>query len=99
MTLTQDQYDQLLANYAESLVDGMDMDSLVQFAMEQIEINIRRNCSLDEELIEEIGRFYDDESDVAAMIEDVGGNPADFGVKNWLDEDTWQTGTRGLVKP
>ena len=60
MTLTQDQYDKLLANYAESLVDGMDMDSLVQFAMEQIEENIRRNCSLDEELIEEIGRYYEE---------------------------------------
>jgi hypothetical protein len=85
--LTQDQYDSLLSNYAESVVDGMDMDSLVQFAIEQIEQNLRKSCSLDEELIEEIGRFYD-ESDVAAMIEDVGGNPADFGVKNWLDEDT-----------
>jgi hypothetical protein len=87
MTLTQDQYDQLLANYAGSIVEGMDIDSLVEFAVEQIEMNLRRDCSLDEELIQEIGRFYD-ESDVAAMIEDVGGNPADFGVKNWLDEDT-----------
>jgi len=87
MTLTQDQYDQLLANYAGSIVEGMDMDTLVTFAVEQIEMNLRRDCSLDEELIQEIGRFYD-ESDVAAMIEDVGGNPADFGVKNWLDEDT-----------
>jgi hypothetical protein len=85
MTLTQDQYDQLLAKYCESLVDGMDMDSLIEFAMDQIEINIRRNCSLDEELIEEIGRYYD-ESDVASMIEDVGANPADFGIKNWLDD-------------
>jgi hypothetical protein len=87
MTLTQDQYDQLLANYSSSIVEGMDMDTLITFAVEQIEENLRRNCSLDEELIEEIGRFYD-ESDVAAMIEDVGGNSADFGVKNWLDEDT-----------
>lgn len=87
MTLTQDQYDQLLEKYASSIVEGMDIDSLVQFAMEQVEENLRRNCSLDEELIEEIGRFYD-EDDVAAMIEDVGGNPADFGVKNWLDEDS-----------
>ena len=40
MTLTQEQYDQLLSNYAESLVDGMDMDSLVQFAIEQIAIDL-----------------------------------------------------------
>jgi tRNA(Phe) wybutosine-synthesizing methylase Tyw3 len=75
--LTQDQYDSLLSNYAESLVDGMDMDSLVQFAIEQIEENVRRMFSLDEELIEEISRFYDDEQ-VASMLEDVGANPSDF---------------------
>ena len=80
--LTQDQYDQLLANYAESLVDGMDMDSLVQFAIEQIELNLRKSCSLDEELIEEISRFYDDEQ-VASMLESVGANPSDF-----LDTET-----------
>ena len=87
MKLTQEQYDQLLANYAHSIVDGMDMDDLVQFAIEQIEMNLRRNCSMDEELIEEISRF-NDESDVASMLEDVGANPADFGVSNWLGEDS-----------
>ena len=97
MSLTQDQYDKLVANYVDSLVDGMDLDSLVQFATEQIEENIRKMFSLDEELIEEIGRFYD-EDDVAAMIDDVGGNPADFGISNSLDEDTWRIGTRPLVK-
>ncbi|NBW41507.1 hypothetical protein EBR25_10980 [bacterium] len=87
MSLTQDQYDQLLENYVSCIVDGMDIDTLVQFAKEQMELNLRKNCSMDEELIEEIGRF-NDESDVAAMLEDVGANPADFGVSNWLDEDT-----------
>jgi hypothetical protein len=101
MTLTQDQYEQLLTNYAESIVDGMDMDSLVQFAMEQIEENIRRMFSLDEELIEEISRFYD-ESDVAAMLEDVGANPADFDIHNHLDDELTeeqQKQLRDLVKP
>ena len=101
MTLTQDQYDKLLANYAESLVDGMDMDNLVQFAMEQIEENIRRMSSLDDELIEEISRFYD-ESDVAAMLEDVGANPADFDIHNHLDDELTeeqQKQLRDLVKP
>ena len=69
MTHTQDQYVKLLANYAESLVDGMDMDNLVSFAMEQIEENIRRMFSLDEELIEEISRFYE-ETEVADMLKD-----------------------------
>lgn len=86
MTLTQDQYDQLLSNYCESIVDGMDMDTLLSFAYEQLEHNLRANCSMDEELIEEISRF-NDESDVAAMLEDVGANPADFGISNWLEED------------
>ena len=80
MTLSQEQYDQLLANYAEQIVEGMDMDSLVQFAMEQIEENLRANCSMDEELVEEISRFYDEEY-VAGMLEDVGANPADFNIQ------------------
>lgn len=79
MTLTQVQYDQLLSNYAEQIVEGMDMDDLVQFAMEQLEQNLRANCSSDDELIEEIGRFYDEEY-VASMLEDVGANPAEFDV-------------------
>lgn len=79
MTLTQVQYDQLLSNYAEQIVEGMDMDDLVQFAMEQLEQNLRANCSSDDELIEEIGRFYDEEY-VAGMLEDVGANPAEFDV-------------------
>ncbi len=87
MTLTQSQYDQLLEKYASRIVDGMDLDTLVSFAMDQIEENLRRNCSMDEELIEEIGRYYD-EDDVASMIEDVGANPADFGITNSLDVDS-----------
>ena len=86
MSLTQDQYDQLLSNYCESIVDGMDMDTLVTFAIEQIETNLRKNCSMDEELIEEISRFYE-EDDVAAMLEDVGANPADFDIHNSLDDE------------
>ena len=79
MSLSQEQYDSLLADYIEQLVDGMDLDSLVQFASEQIELNLRENCSTDDELIEEISRFYDDEY-VASMLEDVGANPVDFDI-------------------
>ena len=61
MSLSQEQYDSLLANYIEQLVDGMDLDSLVQFASEQIELNLRENCSTDDELIEEIENVYDEE--------------------------------------
>jgi len=61
MELTQDQYDKLLANFIEQIVDGMDLDSLVQFASETIEQNLRETCSAPDELIEEISKFYDDE--------------------------------------
>lgn len=85
--LTQEQYDQLLSNYSETIVDGMDMDSLVQFAIEQIEENIRRNCPTDVELVEEMSRFYE-EDEVATMLEDVGANPEDFDIGTSEDELT-----------
>ena len=68
--LTQDQYDQLLANYIERTVDGMDMDSLIQFASDMLEQNLRISCSTSNELIEEISRFYE-EDDVNEMVESV----------------------------
>ena len=61
MELTQEQYDKLLALYIEQIVEGMDLDSLVQFASEQIEENCRRMFPTSDELIEEISQFYDDE--------------------------------------
>ena len=61
MELTQDQYDKLLALYIESIVDGMDLGSLILFASEQLEINLRENCSTPDELIEEIETIYDEE--------------------------------------
>lgn len=77
MTLTQDQYDSLLNTYVNSIIDGMDMDTLITFATEQLEMNLRSNCSLDVELVEEISRFYD-EDEVAEMLTEVGANLADF---------------------
>ena len=74
MTLTQDQYDKLLAVYIEQIVDGMDLDSLIQFASETIEENLRETCSAPDELIEEISRFYDEEF-VNDMIETGRKNP------------------------
>ncbi len=70
MDLTQDQYDQLLANYIEQTVDGMDMDSLIQFASDMLEQNLRETCSTPDELIEEISRFYDEDY-VNEMVESV----------------------------
>ena len=70
MDLTQEQYDQLLANYIEQLVDGMDIKDLVQFASDMIEQNLRESCSTPDELIEEISQFYDEDY-VNEMIESV----------------------------
>lgn len=70
MELTQQQYDSLLAIYVEQIVDGMDMDSLIQFASDMIESNLRESCSHPDELIEEISQFYDEDY-VQEMIESV----------------------------
>lgn len=70
MTLTQEQYDKLLELYIEQIIDGMDLDSLVQFASEQIELSLRESCSTSDELIEEISQFYDDE-ELQDLVESV----------------------------
>lgn len=59
--LTQDQYDTLLDRYIHSILDGMDLDDLIQFASDQMEMNLRANCSTPDELLEEIERVYDSE--------------------------------------
>ena len=41
MKLTKSQLDQFKANYAELIVDGMDMKTLEQFAIESVEQNIK----------------------------------------------------------
>ena len=73
MELTQTQYDQLLANYIEQIVDGMDMNDLIQFVSDHIEQNLRASCSTPDELVEEISQFYDEEI-VNQMLEDVTNN-------------------------
>ena len=70
MELTQQQYDSLLERYIETIIDGMDLDCLIQFASEQMEINLRQNCSTPDELMEEIERVYDSE-ELESMLESV----------------------------
>ena len=53
------QLDQFKLNYAEMIVEGMDMDTLITFAVESIEQNMR---DWDEDDIkEEILDLYDEE--------------------------------------
>ena len=54
--MNQQQLDQFKLNYAEMIVEGMDMDSLITFAVESIEQNIK---DWDEnEVKEEIVDYY-----------------------------------------
>ena len=57
----EEQYDRLILNYTQDIVDGMDMDSLVQFASDMIESNLRENFPSFNELVEEISRIYDED--------------------------------------
>ena len=58
--LTASQLDQLKLNYAEMIVEGMDMDSLITFAVESIEKNLK---DWDENDVKsEILDYYGDET-------------------------------------
>ena len=58
--LTTSKLDQLKLNYAEMIVEGMDMDTLITFAVESIEQNIK---DWDEDDIKsEILDYYDEET-------------------------------------
>ena len=60
MTLHEQQLDQLKLNYAEMIVDGMDMNTLITFAVESIEQNMK---DWDEEDVKsEILDLYDEET-------------------------------------
>jgi len=58
--LTTSKLDQLKLNYAELIVEGMDMDTLITFAVESIEQNIK---DWDEDDVKsEILDLYDEET-------------------------------------
>lgn len=60
MTMTETQLNQFKLNYAELIVEGMDMNTLITFAVESIEQNIK---DWDEDDIKsEILDYYDDET-------------------------------------
>ena len=60
MTMTETQLNQFKLNYAELIVEGMDMNTLITFAVESIEQNIK---DWDEDdLKSEILDYYDEET-------------------------------------
>ena len=56
--MNSEQLDKLKANYANLIVDGMDMDSLITFAVESIEQNIKDwdEDDVKEEILEHYGK-------------------------------------------
>jgi len=58
-TLTEAQLNQLKENYANMLIDGMDMDTLCQFAFDTIMQNMEQWDQQD--VSEEVTDLYDEE--------------------------------------
>ena len=66
--MNKEQLDQLKLNYAEMIVDAMDMSDLITLAVESIEQNLKDYT--EEELKEEILDLYDD----SVLSGIIGGN-------------------------
>ena len=75
MELTSQQLQQLIEAYAEQVVEGMDIDCLVQFAYETIVENM---SNMGQEAV--FDNIADDEL-LESLIEDVGADPKE--VLNW----------------
>jgi len=59
MTLSQEQLAALIESYSEMIVDGMDMDDLITFAIESLVAEY--NKYTEAELLSEIEELYDEE--------------------------------------
>ncbi len=68
MTLTDTQLDQLIDNYADRIVDEMDLKCLIQFAYDTIVENLQGKS--EEEVLTEISYVYDQDV-VDELIEGV----------------------------
>jgi hypothetical protein len=68
MTLTDNQLDQLIDNYAERIVDEMDVKCLMQFVFDTIVENLRGKD--EEEVLGEIAYVYDEDV-IQELIESV----------------------------
>lgn len=60
MKLAPDQLSKLIGNYADFIVDSMDMDTLVQFAYESLVAEYNKYSEA--ELLSEIEELYDEET-------------------------------------
>ena len=66
--MNNQQLDQLKLNYAEMIVEGMDMDTLITFAIESIEQNIKDWS--EDDIKSEIIDYYGDET-LEGLMENV----------------------------
>jgi len=60
MTLSNEKLSALIDNYANYVIDGMDMDTLVQFAYDSLVVEFNKYS--EKELISEIQELYDEET-------------------------------------
>ena len=60
MTLSDAQLSELIDNYANMILDGMDMDTLVTFAFDSLVTEYNKYTP--EELLSEIEELYDEET-------------------------------------
>lgn len=67
-TLTSDQVQRFIENYAERIVDEMDVKCLMQFVYDSIVDDLKDMSS--EYLLEEISNVYDDET-IEELLESV----------------------------
>jgi len=60
MTLSDAQFAELIDNYANHVIDGMDMDTLVQFAYDSLVAEFNKYS--ESELLSEIEELYDEDT-------------------------------------
>ena len=75
--MNREQLDQFKANYANLIVDGMDMETLEQFAVEMIEQNMSQWD--EDDVKEEILDYYGEET-LADLMPVLESQAPDYGV-------------------
>ena len=78
--MNREQLDQFKANYANLIVDGMDMETLEQFAVEMIEQNMSQWD--EDDVKEEILDYYGEET-LADLMPVLESQAPDYGVGKW----------------
>lgn len=80
--MNEQQLEQLKLNYAEMIVDGMDMDSLITFAVESIEQNIKDwdEDDVKEEIVDHYGEDVLNDLLPQPKISELEATAPDYGV-------------------